>query len=354
MKRVVLMVCWLGLAVVVTGISRVFAGERVDARDSVPRRMSNSLPAYTPTMNHVVEKIFLDESGDRFVSNVTYLDGFGRKLQAIQVNGSPGGSGDLIIPYVYGVHGRVEKEYLPYAKVGNNGAFDNNSLLPSNWLVHGSSDAPFAFTLSEYDNSPLDRIVKRTGPGKSWHESGKGVTMGYHLNEANEVRLYRVTRDGALALDGYYRGGSLQKVIVKDEDGTQNETFMDNDGRTVLSVNVNVDERLETYSVYDDYGRLRYVLSPEASALLGNTINENVLERLAYRYRYDRYGRLIEKRLPGCAPVYMVYDRRDRLVLGQDGKQRVENADKWSYFLYDGQNRMVETGEVVITGTVTC
>ncbi len=353
MKRIVLMVCWLGLAIAVTGTSRVFAGERVNARDSAVRQTSNSLPAYTPTKNYVVEKIFLDESGERCVSNVTYLDGFGRKLQVIQVNGSPGGTGDIIIPYVYGVHGRVEKEYLPYAKEGNNGAFDNNSLLPSNWSIHGSSDAPFAFTLSEYDNSPLDRIVKRTGPGKAWHDSGKGVETIYGMNGENEVRLYRVTWDGVLTLGGYYRGGSLQKVIVKDEDGNQNETFTDNDGRTVLSVNVNVDERLETYSVYDDYGRLRYVLSPEASALLGNTINENVLERLAYRYNYDRYGRLVEKRLPGCAPVYMVYDRKDRLVMSQDGKQRDENPAKWSYSLYDGQNRVVENGEIELAGTFT-
>ena len=80
MKRIVLMVCWLGLAIAVTGTSRVFAGERVNARDSAVRQTSNSLPAYTPTKNYVVEKIFLDESGERCVSNVTYLDGFGRKL----------------------------------------------------------------------------------------------------------------------------------------------------------------------------------------------------------------------------------------------------------------------------------
>ena len=57
------------------------------------------------------------------------------------------------------------------------------------------------------------------------------------------------------------------------------------------------------------------------------------------------------KQLPGCDPVYLVHDKRDRLVLSQDGKQRTENADKWSYSLYDDQNRVIETGEVVLTGT---
>ena len=37
--------------------------------------------------------------------------------------------------------------------------------------------------------------------------------------------------------------------------------------------------------------------------------------------------------------------------MSQDDKQRAENADKWSYSLYDRQNRVVETGEVVLTGT---
>ncbi len=38
--------------------------------------------------------------------------------------------------------------------------------------------------------------------------------------------------------------------------------------------------------------------------------------------------RMVEKQLPGAEPVYMVYDKRDRLVLVQDGNLRQENKQK--------------------------
>ena len=313
---------------------------------------------YTSTESHVVETIYLDPTtsgeGARTINNVTYLDGFGRKLQEIQVNASPGNTCDIVKVYRYGLQGRVEMEHAPYALEGNHGGFVRDALSPARWQVFGESESGYMYTLTGYDNSPLDRVVKRTGPGKNWHVNGKGVTTGYGLNRANEVKFYRVSGDGSLVLSGYYAAGSLQKVTVTDEDGKRVETYTDNQDRAVLVVNVEGDDNwLETYSVHDDRGLLRYVLSPEASARVGTTSTRETeaIRLFGYYYGYDRFGRLILKQLPGCDPVYLVYDKRDRLVLSQDGKQRAENADKWSYSLYDGQNRVIETGEVVLTGT---
>lgn len=67
---------------------------------------------------------------------------------------------------------------------------------------------------------------------------------------------------------------------------------------------------------------------------------------LCYSYRYDGRKRLVEKKIPGAEPVYMVYDGRDRLVATQDGKQRMENKKKWNFTKYDALNRPVLTGEV--------
>ena len=313
---------------------------------------------YTSTEHHVVETIYLDPTtsgeGARTINNVTYLDGFGRKLQEIQVNASPGNTSDIVQVYRYGVQGRVEMDHVPYALAGNHGGFVRDALSSSRWNMFGESEAGYMYTLTGYDNSPLDRVVKRTGPGKNWHVNGKGVTTTYGFNGSNEVRLYRVSGDGSLVLSGYYASGSLQKVTVTDEDGKRVETYTDNQDRAVLVVNVESDDnRLETYSVHDDRGLLRYVLSPEASARVGTTSTRfsEVIRLFGYYHEYDRFGRLILKQLPGCDPVYLVYDNRDRLVMSQDGKQRAENADKWSYSLYDGQNRVIETGEVVLTGT---
>ncbi|WP_065220585.1 MULTISPECIES: RHS repeat domain-containing protein [Butyricimonas] len=338
-------------------LNRVEAREVRDSVTTTSRGdilLLTTLPSYTTTQNYVVEKVFLDPStttsSPRVINNVVYLDGFGRKLQEIQVGGSPGGTADIIRPYVYGVQGRVEKEYLPYNKEGNNGAFDKNVMATSNWNIYGATDAPYAFTKVDFDNSPLDRIVKKTGPGKNWHitGNGKGVVSTYGTNIVNEVRLYRVASSGNLEFDNsYYAVGSLRKITLTDEDGNKTETFTDRNNNVVLVVSFDDSDRMETYSVYDERGLLRYVLSPEASIRLQDSFNETVLLQFAYRYDYDSWGRLIMKRLPGCDPVYMVYDKRDRLVMSQDGKQRSEDVNKWSYSLYDNLNRVVETGEII-------
>ena len=134
-----------------------------------------------------------------------------------------------------------------------------------------------------------------------------------------------------------------------DEDGHTSITYTDNQDREVLSVQSDGSTRLETYKVYDSRGLLRWVLSPEASVQLGSSVDNGVLERLAYYYAYDARKRMTLKRLPGCAPIYMVYDSRDRLVLSQDGEERADNPNRWSYLQYDMQGRVVETGELVLS-----
>ena len=305
---------------------------------------------YTVTKNYVVVKKYLDPTtsiaSPRTTFDMTYLDGLGRKLQDIQVSGSPDGKGDIVLPYHHGLQGRIERMYLPYTKSDNQGKYIENAFSSSNWNVYGVSDAPYAFTSTIYDNSPINRIVKQTGPGKSWHENGKATVITSGTNLDNEVRLYRVTSNG-LSIDGYYPAGTLQKITTTDEDGKQVISYTDRENKTILTVSVVNNERLETFHVYDFRGLLRFVLSPEASYQLGNSIDEGILQRLAYRYNYDCFGHLIEKRLPGCDPIYMVYDKRDRLVMSQDGIQRSENINKWSYSLYDNFNRVIESGEVI-------
>ena len=309
---------------------------------------------YDTLHSYVSKRIYLNEEGTKYIDNVTYLDGFGRKLQEVQVKGSPDGTSDLVQPYSYGKLGRTERTYLPYAKANNNGAFVNDPLNTSHWNAYGATDAAYAFTKTEYDNSPLNRIIRQTGPGAAWHTATKAVSTTHSMNSANEVRLYRVNgTSGVLYQDGHYRAGSLEKVITTDEDGHTTETFTDNQGKTVLTVAVNGTERLETYYVYDYRELLRWVLSPEAAHRVASGIDTEALYKYAYYYEYDALKRMTFKKLPGCEPVYMVYDKRDRLVLTQDGNMRASNANKWSYTEYNTKNRPVESGEIVLSTSST-
>ena len=313
---------------------------------------------YNKDRNYVLEKVYISATSlsdsTLCVRNITYTDGFGRNMQETQIGASPSGTGDLVFPYEYGMMGRIERTYLPYEKEGNWGAYVRDACAISNWDIYGTFDAAYAFTKTEYDNSPLDRVVKQTGVGKAWHTSDKGVITDYLLNAENEVRWYKVELfTGALSLDGYYHAGELEKTVTTDEDGHRVETFTDNMDKIVLTVTLDGDKRLETYYVYDDRDQLRWVLSPEASFRLGTTVNTDVLYQLAYYYDYDRLGRMTVKRLPGCDPIYMVYDKRDRMVLSQDGNQRAADSKKWSYSVYDDNSRIIESGETMLATATT-
>ncbi|WP_270487173.1 RHS repeat domain-containing protein [Butyricimonas synergistica] len=311
----------------------------------------------TESENNEVRFIFqtptTKEDSVKYMADINYLDGFKRVKQSIQTKVGNSNS-DIIIPYVYGPQGRIEKEYLPYAKSRNNGAYDANYMNTANWNIYGETEAACAFKKIEYDNSSLDRIIKQIGSGKNWHNSGKGISKIYATNIANEVRLYRVSSTNNLEFNNaYYAPGTLSKEILSDENGNIVEKFTTLEGKVILEVRKEGNTRLETYQVYDDYGQLRYLLSPETTFRLGSSTNETILEQSAYYYEYDKAGRLIIKRLPGCAPVYMVYDRKDRLVLSQNGKQRDENPNKWSYSVYDRFNRVIENGEIIISGSTS-
>ena len=72
-------------------------------------------------------------------------------------------------------------------------------------------------------------------------------------------------------------------------------------------------------------------------------------------YKYDGRNRCIWKKLPGAGYMEMVYDNADRLVFSQDGNQRALTSGNWTYYKYDGLNRLTEQGtctnKVTTSGT---
>ena len=297
--------------------------------------------------NHAAQKerIYIRADASIWNDDITYFDGFNRPLQEIQVDGSAGTQSDLVTPHVYAAFGQEEKKYLPFVKQHNSGAFVTDALNVTNWNTYGTDEMAYAFSKTDYEASPLNRILKQTGEGQAWHTREKGITYAYALNAANEVRRYTVSADGTLTRNGFYDAGTLQAVTTTDEDGHTSTTYTDNLGREVLLLQTDGKTRLETYKVYDGRGLLRWVLSPEAVAQLGEGTDAAVLGRLAYYYEYDAMEHTTLKQLPGCKPVYMTYDSRGRLVFSQDGNERDNNPRKWSYQRYDASGRVVESGE---------
>ncbi|WP_421977255.1 DUF6443 domain-containing protein [Roseivirga seohaensis] len=357
--------------------------------------------------------------GDKNVT-VQYFDGLSRPIETVAVEASPN-KRHIVQATAYDEFGRQAKQYLPYVVTGNSGVFQHNpmGLASNNYAEYDISpqyefyqstsnvaqDAkPFAETV--FESSPLNRVLKQGAPGAAWQpvngsSTDKVVRMAYEVNVASEVRLLKLSNDIPVPVssNGYYTAGELSKSATEDEEGNQVISFTDKLGRTILK-RVETGEVTtpwaDTYYVYDDFGNLALVLSPEANKAItggnlaaippgytlveadhtitsanytggsymyldgvvvtvdpGVTLNpgaeivpygisKEFLDTWAFQYKYDHRNRMSEKRVPGAGWTYMVYDKLDRLVATQDANQR--SINQWTFTKYDALSRPVLTG----------
>ena len=277
-------------------------------------------------------------SGVRIHANLQYLDGLGRQDEAIALGTNPC-KNDIVTVFDYYDKRNLSRQWMPVVR-----ETDGQKINLTDIKTQAQTDYEDSRPFSEirYENSGRKRPTEWIRQGRIYENNT--ATQVYNLNEANHVRIYTVNSDSSLYTDGAcYNAAMLYKDIVSDEDGKSVISYTDKQGRKIM------EERNGscTYYVYDDLGRLRYVLPGLSSSELngGNYHLQNPkLKAIAYCYNYDSIGNLTYKRLPGCEPQYMVYDRLGQLVLKQDGNQRAEN--KWTLCAYDSIGRNLYTAEI--------
>ncbi|NDV58947.1 DUF6443 domain-containing protein [Bacteroides sp. 519] len=289
---------------------------------------------------------------EQCMQQLQYFDGLGRPLQAIQRGVTPS-QGDLVTYQEYDLYGRESKSWLPSVVAANNGAFVG---LPTIATKAGSTYNGDAnpYSLNAYELSPLNRLVEQKGPGQDWHTNGKSVKSDYYANR------YRGKNSAEIELSSnilYWGNGFIMNafsasagdyhvVKVLDEDGNVSYEFKDRFGRLVLSKQIVNGTYHSTYYVYDNAGNLAYVLPPllsqiwETETIFGDT--NDSMQKYAYIYKYDGLNRCIYKKLPGCDPVYYIYDKAGRLIFSQDGEQRLKG--EWAFTIPDVFGRTVLSG----------
>ncbi len=291
----------------------------------------------------------------KWFESVSYFDGLGRLSQSINVKSMPNGS-DLVVPVKYDNMGRQSYQYLPYCIIqdGANGAggyrvYDVAEQQDFNNYFF-KDEGTYAKSIQTYEPSPLDRIAQTIGPGKDWQTTGseKPVKILYETNIASDIHLFSVNNSNELSRSGYYPAATLYKTRQLDENNNETSEYKNLQGLVIAKTATVDGGKATTYYVYNDFGYLRYVVPPLASDLVPATVaTYNLLtdwvKNYCYYYEYaDTRKRMTTKKLPGCDPVYMVYNKRDLLVLSQDGNQRLTN--QWSFIKYDKFNRPILTG----------
>ncbi|WP_245899014.1 DUF6443 domain-containing protein, partial [Chitinophaga niastensis] len=283
-----------------------------------------------------------------------YFDGLGRPLQTVSRGISGINNRDLVAPVIYDQFGREGLKYLPYVSPTSDGKFKLNPFgeqqtfsgaqYPGEQVYYGET---------QFEASPLNRVLKTLAPGNSWEGSGRGIENSYQVNTtADAVVIWNMAAGATIPTqNGVYASGQLFKNVVKDEAGNRIAEFKDKEGKVILKrVEITTGAAdgyigwLCTYYVYDDLNNLRFVISPKAVQVLLTSwvISQQIADELCFQYQYDGRNRMIVKKIPGTtAPTEMVYDVRDRLVFTRDGNLLSKN--QWMVMFYDGLNRPTMT-----------
>lgn len=303
-----------------------------------------------------------------------YLDGMGRPLQLVVKKGSlttGGVATDLVIPVVYDSNGRISYEYLPFAanNVGgntsiNDGLFKFNPFQQDSVFNKGQfTGETYYYSKTNFEHSPLNRVVETYAPGNSWAGSEQHVNPGIRRNissqylcnkDSDSVRIWEISTTNEVITSATFAVGTLFKNIIIDEHKQQTVEYVDKDGKLILKkVQISPSPTtghtgwLCTYYVYDSRDNLRLIIQPNGVDLLlaGSwSLTTQILNEFCFRYEYDERNRMVVKKIPGSGEVWMVYDGRDRLILTQDSMLRASSPKKWLYTLYDNLNRPVSTG----------
>ena len=281
--------------------------------------------AQTSTENYVLTTTMLKEDGQSSIQAVQYFNGLGYPTVSA---GVVGGSGQTAYSLTkYDALGREECKYVPVSTDYSILYKDANTV--SNNVKNKYNDSQ-AYSKTQYD--ALDRPISVTTAGSAF--SGKPTKIEYSANSASEVIRYGVSKD-MLTKDSsnpFYPANKLTKETTTDPDGKKVETFKDLSGNIIMQ---RVNGSLCTYYVYDNLGRLRFVLPPKYQS-------EKNIDKTCYKYRYDDRGRLVAKTLPGCDSIRYWYDNADRMICMRDPQLRA--AGKYRFFIYDKFDRMVVQG----------
>ncbi|MDQ3395728.1 MAG: hypothetical protein M3512_16700, partial [Bacteroidota bacterium] len=189
------------------------------------------------------------------------------------------------------------------------------------------------------------------GPGDTWFSNNKKSVGRFRVNSASDnIRLWTV--EGSLPKSSAtYPAGALTINESFDEEGKGVRAYSDFSGKTVLKEVQNGTSWLQTFYVYDDYDRLRFIVPPMVATTYAPT--QAQADLWYYQHEYDSEHRPTGSKSPGAGWTYTIYDRWDRPVLVQDANQRAKSPAEWSFVKYDDWDRPIISGTLTSTSSRT-
>ena len=294
--------------------------------------------AQTSAGSNIASRTRLLSDGTRKVEQRVYDNGLGDAVEEIlSYTGSALPS--VVVRHEYDDYRRRTRTWLPVTTSGN--SFVSSSTIASLAQSQYDSDsAPFSRT--EYDGFLPSQPSAQYKAGSLWQNSNKKVRVTY--SEYLGAGMYSPT-DGIL----YITADTAKFLCTRtvDEDSCWSAQYTDLNGRLMISET----SQGKTYYMYDPKGDVTHVFPPILSEYLVSHYgydseffydNDAMIQKYGYIYHYDKQRRCIYKKLPGCEPVYYVYDSTGACILTQDGNQR--QRGEWSYSIPDRFGRPCLSG----------
>ena len=320
----------------------------------LPTTDKNVVRIEVPRVSVKTHRALSELSLDQKNISYAYTDGLGRPTVNVSAHAGVNGE-DLVSFSQYNpVTGRQDRAYLPYAKTTSNpGAFVSNPVseqssfyTSATGIAHDSK--PYGTTTWDVRN----RVKTTTPTGSVYHDNNKKNTRSYevYVRSTHGPLYHWVIENGLPKNDRYYRDKEVTFVENINPQGNRTRTIANFRGLTITSqiYDANTGQWHGSYNVYDDLGRLRFVVPPALVSTLDGTFPNSPtatqVDELCFETRYNKYGHVTQQHAPGAGWTYRVYDRWDRVVLSRHEAQKSGNNNQWTFVKYDILNRQVMSG----------
>ena len=290
-------------------------------------------------------------NGEDYNTTQTFYDGFGRPVKKIAQQATSGFQ-DIVEYVIYDCMGRPDSiSYLPYAGTAEDN-IDECIFQQQMFYSSFSEDGEYAYSLKKYDTSPLGIVEEASSPGEYYNiNSSVGHPVKFNLrtnNTLDHVKKFAIRNDSFLYFEKWYGADQLtvKEQIAENSPSvtTTIREYIDNDGVLIAkSAQANADEPRFSYYVYDNDRNLifeiPYVVEKQITQLHSKYSPSSFCEYWRH-YKYDKYGNRIQINNPGMAPLFYLHDMKGRVVMTQDGNQRLQK--QWTYMKYDDYNRLYQ------------
>ena len=303
------------------------------AMSSIAPTLAQDVPG-----SSIVSRTFLSPDGTGKAVQRVYDNGLGDVVQEIQ---SYQGSAlpNTVVSHEYDRYRRRTRDWLPVTT--SDSTFVSGSTVSGMAQSQYSDTAPFSRT--EYDGFLPAQSSAQYRAGAQWQGSGRKVSVTYSEYVGAGMFADPDTAGFMYTLSDV----KYLRTQTVDEDGCPRSEYTDLYGRLVISET----SQGRTYYIYNEKGDVTYVIPPILSAYILShygsdsgdiPATDGMMQKYAYIYRYDRQRHCIYRKLPGCEPVYCIYDRTGTCILTQDGNQRTRY--EWTYTIPDRFGRPCISG----------